>query len=142
VAIDNLVSQLVRDEGFVPHAYTDSLGYLTIGIGFMIDRRKGGRIPYGVALSWLDFEISRIRTELSALWRPFLELDPVRQEALVNMAYNLGTAGVIGFKKTLALLAKGEYDGAADEMLRSRWASQVGKRALRLSEQVRTGERQ
>lgn len=40
--------QLIRDEGNVPYAYSDSLGYLTIGVGFLIDKRKGGRLPEAV----------------------------------------------------------------------------------------------
>jgi len=44
------------------------------------------------------------------------------------------------FKKTLGHIEAGEYEEAASEMLNSRWAEQVGRRANTLSEMMRTGE--
>ncbi len=59
------------------------------------------------------------------------------QEVLLNMAFNLGVEGLLGFRQTLALLAARDYAGAAQSMLASRWAGQVGQRAARLAAQVR-----
>jgi lysozyme len=59
---------------------------------------------------------------------------------LVNMAFNMGINGLLGFKHTLELVRTGNYADAADAMLNSKWAEQVGPRAKRLSEQMRTGE--
>ncbi|MDZ4242178.1 MAG: glycoside hydrolase family protein, partial [Candidatus Omnitrophota bacterium] len=70
----------------------------------------------------------------------FRQLDDVRQEVIVSMAFNLGIAGLMRFRKMLAALDDGEYGLAADEMLDSRWADQVGRRAQRLARQMRSGE--
>ena len=136
----NLTEQLRRDEGVVHHAYLDSLGHLTIGAGFLIDGRKGGHIPDAVIDFWLDYEIKQKTDELKAKLPFFNKLDKVRQDCLVNMAFNLGVAGLLSFKNTLQLVGKGDYKATAQEMLNSRWAQQVGQRAQRLSVQMETGE--
>ena len=132
-----LKKQLIRDEGDVPYAYQDSLGYWTIGAGFLIDKRKGGRLPDAVRDFWLDYEISKTTTELENRLPFFSSLSQVRKDTLVNMAFNLGVNGLLNFKKTIQLMADGKHSEASREMLDSRWARQVGQRANRLSQQWR-----
>lgn len=135
-----LHAQLIRHEGMVLHAYQDSLGYWTIGVGRLIDKRKGGRITEAEALSLLDNDI-RAHTEHlygNAAW--IADLDRVRRDVLINMAFNLGVAGLLKFKNTLALVREGRFAEAAAAMLKSKWATQVGGRAVELAEQMRTGE--
>jgi lysozyme len=67
-------------------------------------------------------------------------IDSVRADVLVNMAFNMGVNGLLKFKKMIAAIDDRNYDEAAIEMLNSRWAVQVGKRANELSKQMRTGE--
>ena len=55
------------------------------------------------------------------------------------MAFNLGVSGLMKFQKTLRHVAAGRYEAAAQEMLRSRWADQVGQRAMTLSKMMATG---
>ena len=129
--------QLIRDEGDVPYAYQDSLGYWTIGVGFLIDKRKGGRLPDTVRDFWLDCEISKITSELEKRLPFFSKLSQVRKDTLINMAFNLGVNGLLNFKITIQLMAVGLHEAAAAEMLDSRWARQVGQRANRLSQQWR-----
>lgn len=135
-----LTEQLIRDEGDVPYAYKDSLGYWTIGVGFLIDKEKGGRLPEAVRDFWLEYEINDKARQLRARLPLFEDLNKARQDALINMAFNLGVSGLLGFKNTLALLRMGKYKEAAKEMLNSKWANQVGGRAKRLSKQIETGE--
>ena len=132
-----LKKQLMRDEGDVPYAYQDSLGYWTIGVGFLIDKRKGGRLPDPVRDFWLDYEISKTTAELEKRLPFFSKLSQVRKDTLVNMAFNLGVNGLLNFKKTIALMSGGKHAEASREMLDSRWARQVGRRANRLSQQWR-----
>lgn len=138
--VNNLRDQLIRDEGDVPYAYQDSLGYWTIGVGFLIDRRKGGRLPDAVRDFWLDYEITEKRKDLERRIPWVTTLDQARQDCLLNMAFNLGVEGLLSFKNTLSLVQSGQYEKASVEMLKSRWATQVGNRAKRLSEQMRTGK--
>jgi len=86
----------------------------------------------------LDTSLGQAMEDLRTIpW--FHLLDDVRQAVLIDMRYNLGMAGLRKFKKTLAAIAAGDYETAADQMLDSQWARQVGDRALRLSEMMRRG---
>lgn len=136
---DKLTTQLIRDEGEVLHAYTDSLGYLTIGVGRLIDERKGGGITETESRYLLANDVARKANQLfSAL--PWAEhLDDARQGVLLNMAFNMGINGLMQFRNTLAMIQAGKWDDAAAGMLDSKWARQVGPRATRLAEQMRTG---
>lgn len=135
-----LTRQLRGDEGVVAHAYQDHLGFWTIGVGRLIDSRKPGS---GLRPEEITFLLNndiddRIR-ELGRRLPWFLNLDPVRQGVLLNMSFQLGVDGLLGFKNTLKLVEQGRYAQAADGMLNSLWAKQTPERAQRLSEQMRTG---
>lgn len=128
-----LARQLITDEGLRLKPYRCPAGKLTIGVGRNLDDRG---ITEAEAMGLLDNDIkdfwARIITQLPwALLAP----EPV-QEVLVNMAFNLGVQGLLGFKKTLAHLQAGEYELAEMEMLSSEWARQVGARANRLAAMV------
>ena len=69
----------------------------------------------------------------------FSKLDRERQAVLVNMAYNLGPSGLAEFNSTIGAVGKGDFDAAADSMLKSKWAKQTGPRAKRLAERMRKG---
>jgi lysozyme len=63
-----------------------------------------------------------------------------RRRVVANMGYQLGVAGLMGFRRTLAALERGDYDGAAREMLDSKWAKRdTPKRAGRLAGRMRRG---
>lgn len=136
----NIYEQLTRDEGDVPHAYQDSKGYWTIGVGFLIDQRKGGHLPEPVRDFWLRYAVEQRTAALRKRFPWFAKLDSPRQGVLVNMAFNLGLAGLFGFSNTLRYIEQGDYAAAAEEMLDSKWATDVPKRAQRLSKQMRTGQ--
>ena len=138
--IDRLTEQLRRDEGEVLHAYQDHLGYWTIGIGRLIDKRKGGGISKDEAVYLLANDISKFTLALRARLPFYNRLDEARQGALANMAFQMGIEGLMGFKNTLAMIEDGDYEGAAAGMLNSLWAKQTPERAARIAEQVRTGE--
>lgn len=138
---EKLRAQLVRDEGRIPYAYEDSAPekYLTIGVGHLIDKRRGGSLPDEIIDALLDHDIRKHSQELFARLPWVANLDPARQGVLINMAFNLGVNGLLGFAVTLGKIQAGDYEGAAVNMLKSKWAEQVGPRAKRLSEQMRTG---
>lgn len=68
-------------------------------------------------------------------------LNDARQDVLVNMAYNMGWPKLSGFKRMIAAAAAGDFNAAAHEMLDSKWAPQVGARAARLAQQMKSGVR-
>lgn len=135
----NIIDQLKRDEGIKLQAYQDHLGYWTIGIGRLIDARKGGGISQEEAEYLLANDVYRIWGELDRRIPWFEKLDDVRRGALTNMAFQLGTAGLLAFKKSLDLIQKGDYASAHDELLNSTWARQTPERAKRIAKQIATG---
>lgn len=139
--IEQLTAQLRRDEGNRATAYKDSMGWLTIGVGRLIDSRKPGA---GLRPDEIDYLLRNdINDRVAALQKAlpwFAKLDQARQGVLINMAFQMGTAGLLAFRQTLGLVRDGKYAEAADQMLKSKWAEQTPARAKRLSEQMRTGE--
>jgi lysozyme len=134
-----LIKELRRDEGVIPHAYQDSLGWWTIGVGRLIDRRKGGRLTDEEIDFLLSNDIKECVNDLNRVLPWFKDLTPVRQRVLVNMRFNLGLQGLLSFKNTLRFIENGQYEQAAGGMLDSKWATQVGQRANRLAEMMRRG---
>lgn len=139
--IEQLTAQLRRDEGTKAAAYQDHLGFWTIGVGRLIDSRKPGA---GLRPDEIDYLLKNdIADRVTALTKAlpwFSALDEARRGVLINMAFQLGTAGLLGFKSTLALVAAGKYTEASEQMMKSKWAEQTPGRAKRLSEQMKTGE--
>jgi lysozyme len=137
--IANATKQLRIDEGEVLHAYQDHLGFWTIGVGRLIDKRKGGGISQEESEYLLTNDVnSRVAALQKALpW--FNGLDDARKGVLLNMSFQMGVAGLLEFKTTLARVQAGDYMLAADSMLQSKWANQTPQRANRLADQMRYG---
>lgn len=134
-----LIAELRRDEGEVLSAYRDSLGFLTIGVGRLIDPRKGGGVTRAESAVLLSNDIADKSAALQAAL-PWIEtLDPVRRRVLINMAFNLGVEGLLGFRNTLAAVQHGDFAGAAAGIVASKAARQTGARYARLSVAMRTG---
>lgn len=138
---NNVLDQLARDEGYRSTGYKDSRGYLTVGIGFLIDPTvPGAGLSLEECEAVLALKVNVIRDTLNTHLPWFSKLDHVRQEALVNMTYNMGFTHLIGFHNMLSALEKGDLTTAAAEMANSAWYKQVGDRAERLRQQIATGE--
>jgi len=138
--IVDLKQQLIREEGAESCAYQDSLGYWTIGVGRLIDSRKGG----GLSNEEIDFLLENdIKRNYEAVLKalPWMEkLSDQRQAVLIEMAFQMGVGGLLQFKRTLGSIEDGQYGEAAVEMLDSLWAQQTPERAKRLSKQMESGE--
>jgi lysozyme len=144
---EQLRDQLIRHEGKRQHPYDDATGEtlspgdtlhgnLTIGIG---------RNLTGVGISDREIEflfstdIDRCIRDLATFpW--FDSLDDTRQRAIVDMRFNLGPGKFREFTRVMAALGRRDVDAAAQHMLASKWASQVGRRAIRLAKMVQTGQ--
>ena len=131
-----LEDMLRLHEGVRLHPYRCSAGKLTIGIGRNLD-------DVGISMEEAELmmrgDIYRCDQNLSSL--PFWgKLDIVRKAVLIDMCFNLGFGGLLKFKKMIAAIDVEDFSTAAEEMLDSRWANQVGSRANRLSEMMKTGE--
>lgn len=135
-----LKAQIVRHEGLRYHAYQDSLGYWTIGVGRLIDARMGGGLSYMEAMFLLDNDLEECIRDMETRFPWFKELDAIRQRALVDLRFNLGASGLLAFKKFLSAMGRGDYAQAARDLVASKWHTQVKQRALVIEHQIRTGE--
>lgn len=129
-----------RHEGCSLTAIRDTRGW---SIGWGHDGAiEGGTCTQDEADAAFDLDFAHAMQEaMGALGvRSWVMLDAPRQAALTDMAYELGGHGLAMFRNTLALLRLEDYDAAAAEMLRSRWASEVPHRAKEDAEIIRTGE--
>jgi lysozyme len=131
----HIEAHLVRDEGLRLKPYRDTVGKLTVGVGRNLDDVG---ITEEEALHLLRNDIARVAQECQQFpW--FGALDDVRQAVVLNMVFNLGITKFKGFHNTITSIARADYEDAASRMLQSRWANQVGNRAVRLAEMMRTG---
>lgn len=137
----NIIDQLKRDEGWKHSAYQDTLGYWTIGCGFMVDARKGGGLD-DEEIAWiLQHRVDALKVKLRTTLSPWFDsAGDARQGALVNMAYQMGVDGLLGFHNTLRLCSEGKWADAAASALQSRWAQQTPERAKRVAKQLETGQ--
>lgn len=125
-----LEEQLIKHEGLKLKPYLDTRGKLTIGIGRNLDD-KG--ITKDEALMLLRNDIIHATSALEEMIPNYSSLSLLRQRVLIDMCINLGVRGLKKFKKFLAAIKAGNFTVAADEMMKSKWADQVGKRATRLA---------
>src|SRR4029077_11613825 len=133
----DIFEQLRRDEELRLKPYADTVGKTTIGYGRNLTDKGISPVE---AETFLDNDV-RETTQLLIERLPwFPSLDPVRQGVLVNMCFNLGFEGLEKFPKFLMACAQGDWNTAAEEMHNSLWDREVGNRAVRLEEQMRTGE--
>ena len=123
-----LIDQLKRHEGVRSHVYDCPMGYQTIGVGRNIDPNGGIGLSDDEIDYLLENDIRRCERELDR-FKWFSDLDVVRQDALINMCFNLGFTRLLKFKNMLGALAEEKYMLAAAEALDSKWAQQVGQRA-------------
>lgn len=136
----SLKSQLIRDEGVVEYAYQDSLGYLTIGVGHLIDRRKGGKLPPHIIEMLLEHDITTHTADLYDMFPWVVELDEVRKATLVNMTFQLGIKGLCEFRRAMGYMERGEYTAASLAFADSRVAKeQTPERWRRHCLQIKTG---
>lgn len=134
--LELVTADLRRDEGERLKPYRDTVGKLTIGIGRNLDDVG---ISEEESAFLLANDIAKVEKQLDEKIPWWRRLTINRQRVLVNMAFNMGIFGLLGFKNTLAFVQMGDYSRAADNMLLSKWAKQVKGRAVRLAELMRSG---
>lgn len=130
----SLKHEIEAEEGFRPYVYDDSEGWKTIGIGRLVDEKKGGGITKEEAYFLLDNDIDRAEKQLDQYITWWRTLSDKRQRALLNMTFQLGIGGVLKFSKMLGALQSGDWQEAYRQALDSRWHAQTPNRAKRVAE--------
>ena len=133
--LTDLQALLIRHEGMRLKPYTDSVGKLTIGVGRNLDDKA---ISEEEAIMLLNRDIADAIHDVRRVCSVYDQLSPSRQMVLVSMAFNMGYTRLNGFVHFLNALHQADYDQAADEMLNSKWAGQVGMRANELADMMRS----
>lgn len=144
--------ELIKNhEGFRKNRYTCTAGHLTIGYGYNLDANPlelsplqiAGFEKFGIKESQANDLLEQMLTMTETLLAKRLpwtvKLSEARQAVLLDMAYNLGLDGLLKFQKTLMFIERRDYSQAADAMLNSKWATQVGNRAVVLAGIMRSG---
>jgi len=139
--MERLVKMLKLHEGVRNHVYVCTAGYETIGVGRNISDSGLGLTDEEINILLMN-DIERVKKELSSSFSWFVDLDEVRQNAIIDMCFNLGLSRLNQFVKALDGMASKDYDKAADEFMDSRWSQQVGQRAVTVTEMIRTGDYQ
>ncbi|MFA5282030.1 MAG: lysozyme [Candidatus Cloacimonadaceae bacterium] len=150
--LERMKEQLLRHEGLRLKPYRCTAGKLTIGVGRNLDTKGFSQTE---AFMLLEHDILQCERQiLDEIPKIYLQLDVVRKSVLLNMCISipqsrfaslrepcyLGINGLLGFKNTLAFIKAGDWVRAANGMLASKWAKQVGRRAIELSELMRKGK--
>src|SRR5690554_2701208 len=151
--VSRVIRMLRNEEGVRHQPYRDHLGYETIGVGHLVDPRKGGSLP-GWALDelhqngrlsdasvdrLLEDDIINVVNQLETQLPWVSSLDQVRYTVLLDMAFQMGISGLLGFENTLRHVREGNYEQAADNMRQSLWYRQTPNRAERRINEMRTG---
>lgn len=144
---ERLTAQIQASEGLRLAAYRCTAGRLTVGFGHNCDAspvpgvsRVGDRITREHAEELFQADLAAVVWEVRKALPWVTTLDSPRQAVLYDMAFNMGTRGLLGFRNTLRFIEAGDYKRAARNMLQSKWADDVGRRADRLADQMATGE--
>lgn len=139
---DKLINEIKKEEGVVKHnskhiLYFDHLGKPTIGHGRLL--MEGGGLSNQEADLLLENDIKHIILEMDNRMLWWRGESDVRKRALINMAYQLGVGGLMGFKRMLWACQHGRYKEAAEEALDSKWAKQTPARARRIANMLVAG---
>jgi len=145
---ERLVEQLIDHEGFRSKVYDDKtgepivkgttvVGIPTVGIGRNLVHNGLTREE---AVYLLENDVTRFEREVRSALPWFDGLDPIRKRVLLDMAFNVGTEKLLIFQRMLGAFKQGNYNLAAQHLMDSKYATQVGRRAVHLAHMLRTGE--
>tara|TARA_R110000751_G_scaffold100388_1_gene194358 strand:- start:281 stop:721 length:441 start_codon:yes stop_codon:yes gene_type:complete len=144
--IDKLREELTVDEGCVNKIYLDHLGYPTFGIGHLVletdaeyNKEVGTPVSEERIKECFEKDIENVFNDLDRSIPWWKDLPEDLTLVMANMCFNLGVTRLLKFKKFLIAIESKDWDKAAVEMIDSRWATQVGPRALRLKNRVLKG---
>lgn len=134
--ITDIYGQLRRDEGEKLFPYVDTVGKTTIGIGRNL---TDDGISQPESQIMFSNDVTKWISTLNTRLPYFQALDAVTKGVLINMCFNMGFKGLETFEKFLYALAHDDRETAAKELLNSKFHGEVGERADRLAQQLRSG---
>lgn len=133
----NLEERIKKHEQLKLLPYKDSTGHLTIGYGRNLDSHGVSKAE--AELMFRNDLYNAIIQVQNHLEKEIASLDGVRLGVLVEMTFNMGIYNVLKFKRMLKAIDQADYELASHEMLDSKWAVQVGRRAILLARIMKNG---
>ena len=143
--IEQCKEEIKRHEGEVLEIYEDSLGYKTLGVGHLIQKKDlEFNLPVGtpviqevVDLYYEDDFNKHLKETIDLISeKEFENLPEPIQHVLVNMCFNLGKSRLSAFKNMLKAVKAKDWKEMANQMEDSKWFNQVGRRGKELIELV------
>lgn len=126
---------LIRHEDYELHPYTDTVGKITIGIGRNLTDR--GILPTEVDMMF-DHDVDYFYNFLLDHFSWVAKLNEARQIALIDLCF-IGTKKFLEFTKMISAFEREDYLMASQEILDSKYATEVGQRARDLAHIIETG---
>lgn len=149
---ETIIPRLIINEGMRLKPYKCTSGKTTIGVGRNLDDNPltdeekaliGHDVMEGItehqATMLLINDIKKVKDQLDKNLPWWRDLDNERQFVMIDLCFNMGISGLLTFHNTLRQIATGWYIRAGDNLLKSKYAKQVGKRAERNAECIKTG---
>lgn len=125
--LDRVAARLRQEEGRRTTVYKDSRGYWTVGDGICVDARvRGAGLTSAMCDALMSLSLADRAAELARRIPFWAQLNDARQDALLDMSFNLGVDGLMGFHEMLKALQAGDYARAGRECRAKRWIAQVG----------------
>jgi peptidoglycan hydrolase-like protein with peptidoglycan-binding domain/GH24 family phage-related lysozyme (muramidase) len=143
INLKTLQDFIAKHEGYVDHVYLDSRGFPTAGIGHLLagtHLHVGAKVSAQQITAWFQQDVAKaVEGARRDLGHAFDGLDEARKIVVIDMVFNLGQGGSGGFHATIHAIQSGNFAQAADDMLQSLWARQVGHRAVEDAQIMRSG---
>ena len=131
---DLIKKRLIDFEGLVLKSYTCPTGYTSVGVGRNLETNG---ITEEEAMYLLNNDIAAVIGKLDKHWIAWRKLPITAQYVCIDVVFNMGINTWMSFRKTRAYMEMEQWDKAGDELLNSKYAEQVGRRALFNSEQLK-----
>lgn len=132
---DLIKKRLIDFEGLILKSYTCPTGYTSVGVGRNLETNG---ITEEEAMYLLNNDITNVIKDLDKHWIAWRKLPITAQYVCIDVVFNMGINTWMSFRMTRSYMELNEWEKAGDELLNSKYAEQVGRRAIFNSEQLRS----
>lgn len=132
---DLIKKRLIDFEGLILKSYTCPTGYTSVGVGRNLETNG---ITEEEAMYLLNNDITNVIKDLDKHWIIWRKLPITAQYVCIDVVFNMGINTWMSFRMTRSYMELNEWEKAGDELLNSKYAEQVGRRAIFNSEQLKS----
>ena len=130
---------LVEFEGYKRTVYRDTVGLPTAGIGHMDKNMTvGNQISDAQIEAWYKQDVKNAIDVAYQCYSTMDSMTPARKAILITLAFNLGYK-LHDFHNTNAAVNAGDWMSAANNLEKSKWYTQVGRRGPKTCDILRKG---